>query len=123
MSYQPPPYGSVIPINPDTRPLPEGWIQQYDQNYNTWFYVQTNAKPPITRWTHPLGPVPQYTPPSNNPYSNDMRAFASQPELGRPAPPYEFAEERGRGGGGGGSGSGMSTGTFHVCAFGVSLTV
>lgn len=30
----PPPYGT--PENPDRRPLPDGWTQQYDPNYKTW---------------------------------------------------------------------------------------
>ncbi|KAF8156150.1 hypothetical protein BJ912DRAFT_1151972 [Pholiota molesta] len=62
----PPPYQS----NPDTRPLPEGWIAQYDQNYKTWFYVNTRATPPVTSWTHPMGPPPpqpQYAPPPTAP--------------------------------------------------------
>ncbi|KZT62138.1 hypothetical protein CALCODRAFT_278193 [Calocera cornea HHB12733] len=32
--------------NPDKRPLPPGWVTQYDPNYKTWFYVNTRAEPP-----------------------------------------------------------------------------
>ncbi|KAG8914770.1 hypothetical protein FRC00_010962 [Tulasnella sp. 408] len=39
--------------NPDSRPLPAGWIEQYDKNYDTWFYVNTAANPPVTTWEHP----------------------------------------------------------------------
>ena len=33
MSHLPPPPYSETPVNPDRRPLPEGWIQQYDSRY------------------------------------------------------------------------------------------
>ncbi|KAF8898164.1 hypothetical protein CPB84DRAFT_1168473 [Gymnopilus junonius] len=64
----PPPYEH----NPDTRALPDGWITQFDNNYKAWFYVNTRASPPVTTWTHPLGPPPpppqqQYAPPPNAP--------------------------------------------------------
>ncbi|KAF9076665.1 hypothetical protein BDP27DRAFT_1313706 [Rhodocollybia butyracea] len=60
----PPPYPPSE--NPDRRPLPGGWITQYDSNYRAWFYVNTVANPPVTTWTHPLGPPPTSPPP--NPY-------------------------------------------------------
>jgi len=53
--------------NPDTRPLPAGWIEQYDPNYKTWFYVDTGARPPMSSWQHPATLVtspPPYPPPS-----------------------------------------------------------
>ncbi|KAI9063494.1 hypothetical protein FKP32DRAFT_722968 [Trametes sanguinea] len=45
---QPPPYGSPggPPPNPDRRPLPPGWIEQWDSNYKAWFYVNTAENPP-----------------------------------------------------------------------------
>jgi len=55
--------------NPDSRPLPEGWIAQYDHNYKAWFYVNTFADPPVSRWEHPAGPPQpaQYLPPPVGP--------------------------------------------------------
>ncbi|KAL4082169.1 hypothetical protein V8B97DRAFT_173453 [Scleroderma yunnanense] len=60
------------PLNPDTRPLPPGWVQQY----NWEFYVNTREQPPRSSWEHPLGPPGppggysqppyQYGPPSGN---------------------------------------------------------
>ncbi|EJD55063.1 hypothetical protein AURDEDRAFT_178889 [Auricularia subglabra TFB-10046 SS5] len=38
----------------DKRPLPEGWIRQFDSNNNAWFYVDTRANPPRSIWVHPL---------------------------------------------------------------------
>ncbi|KAF8233131.1 hypothetical protein L208DRAFT_905076 [Tricholoma matsutake] len=66
MSHLPPPYGIQTPINPERRPLPEGWISQFDNNYKAWFYVNTRAQPPVTQWAHPgVAPPPpsQYAPP------------------------------------------------------------
>lgn len=73
----PPPYEG----NPDGRPLPAGWISQYDSNYKAWFYVNTHANPPMTTWVHPSGPVsappvqtfsppPAFSPPSMPPPMN-----------------------------------------------------
>ncbi|KAF7433588.1 hypothetical protein PC9H_005549 [Pleurotus ostreatus] len=47
--------------NPDKRPLPQGWITQYDSRY----YVNTSASPPVTVWEHPLGAPPPAPPPSH----------------------------------------------------------
>ncbi|KAG8792322.1 hypothetical protein FRC16_011460 [Serendipita sp. 398] len=59
------------PRNPDTRPLPDGWVTQYDPNYQAWFYINTREQPPRASWVHPLGapvsPQPQqqqFSPPS-----------------------------------------------------------
>ncbi|KAF7354751.1 TOX high mobility group box family member 4 [Mycena sanguinolenta] len=62
--------------NPDTRPLPPGWITQFDPDYNTWFYVNTQAQPPTPTWNHPLdspAPTTVYSPPQGPP-----------PNFGRP---------------------------------------
>ncbi|KAJ3493541.1 hypothetical protein NLJ89_g10995 [Agrocybe chaxingu] len=40
--------------NPDTRPLPEGWIQHYESSKQLWYYVQTTVMPPKVSFTHPL---------------------------------------------------------------------
>lgn len=101
----PPPYPPSE--NPDRRPLPGGWITQYDSKcvhrqsfielnqllikllciiaiepgkliysfvaeirlkFVARFYVNTVANPPVTTWTHPLGPPPTSPPP--NPYGS-----------------------------------------------------
>ncbi|KAK7696537.1 hypothetical protein QCA50_001195 [Cerrena zonata] len=59
----PPPYDTGTPTNPDRRPLPPGWIEQYDKNYKAWFYVNTNENPPKSIWVHPSGPPPPAGPP------------------------------------------------------------
>ncbi|KAF7301170.1 WW domain-containing protein [Mycena indigotica] len=74
---QPPPYGGGPPrTNPDARPLPSGWITQFDPNYNAWFYVNTLASPPITTWTHPLGAPPP--PPTTSRLCSAIGASSSQ---------------------------------------------
>ncbi|CUA70406.1 TOX high mobility group box family member 4 [Bos taurus] [Rhizoctonia solani] len=61
-------YMSAPDHNPDTRPLPPGFVTQYDKNYNAWFYVNTNANPPTPQWTHPADDQkPSYAPPSGPP--------------------------------------------------------
>jgi len=62
--------------NPDARPLPPGWIAQYDSNYNTWFYVNTRTTPPTSSWSHPLDTQTQR--PSNN-YGSQFNAPAGPP--------------------------------------------
>ncbi|KAF9032647.1 hypothetical protein BDZ89DRAFT_573029 [Hymenopellis radicata] len=98
---QPPAYGEQPPVNPDSRPLPPGWVTQYDANYKTWFYVNTHANPPTPSWTHPLGPPPpppsQFTPPSGPP-PPDNRGYGQNQGYGKIG---------GGGGGGGGGGYGQ----------------
>lgn len=36
------------------RPLPEGWIRQYDPKENHQFFVNTKTNPPQSYWEHPL---------------------------------------------------------------------
>jgi hypothetical protein len=36
------------------RPLPRGWIRQYDTKENHQFFVNTNTDPPQSHWEHPL---------------------------------------------------------------------
>ncbi len=36
------------------RPLPEGWVRQYDPKENHQFFVNTKESPPKSHWEHPL---------------------------------------------------------------------
>lgn len=36
------------------RPLPEGWVRQYDPKENHQFFVNTKEDPPKSYWEHPL---------------------------------------------------------------------
>jgi len=38
----------------EERPLPEGWIRQFDRNNAHHFYVDTRADPPRSIWHHPF---------------------------------------------------------------------
>ncbi|KAG2125923.1 hypothetical protein BD769DRAFT_1464061 [Suillus cothurnatus] len=67
---------SSPPPNPDSRPLPRGWIAQYNWDYRAWFYVNEMEQPPRSSWEHPLGP-PQYTAPPGPPPPN--RDFSRSP--------------------------------------------
>ncbi|KAJ3786851.1 hypothetical protein GGU10DRAFT_386291 [Lentinula aff. detonsa] len=78
----PPPYPPNQ--NPDTRPLPPGWISQYDNNYRTWFYVNTTVNPPVTTWTNPLGAQPTSPPP------NAYGSPAGPPPPGPGSPGYGY---------------------------------
>ncbi|KAG2345023.1 hypothetical protein BDR05DRAFT_144831 [Suillus weaverae] len=60
---------STPPPNIDSRPLPRGWLAQYNWEYKAWFYVNEMEHPPRSSWEHPLGP-PQYTPPPGPPPPN-----------------------------------------------------
>ncbi|KAF8351077.1 hypothetical protein F5887DRAFT_935820 [Amanita rubescens] len=89
--------------NPDTRPLPTGWVTQYESNYKAWFYVNTNAQPPVTTWEHPSGPPPRAPPPPPSNYG---------PPAGPPPtrPGYEQGPGYGPGNSRGGYGDGPSGG-------------
>jgi len=95
---------SALPHNPDTRPLPAGWITQYDSNYKAWFYVNTNAQPPVTTWEHP-GPPPQAPPP---PGPSTYSPPGGPPPPNAPRPGYE--QGYGPGNSRGGYGDGPSGG-------------
>lgn len=47
------------PANPDTRPLPPGYISQYSHKHKTFFYVDEYAADPdsTVTWTHPAALV------------------------------------------------------------------
>ncbi|KAL7281992.1 hypothetical protein PYCCODRAFT_1436031 [Trametes coccinea BRFM310] len=102
---QPPPYGSPggPPPNPDRRPLPPGWIEQWDANYKAWFYVNTAENPPRSSWVHPLGPPPPapqpsgYAPPPGPPPPD--RSYSPYPPqggygsgYGQPPPQPSYAQ-------------------------------
>ncbi|KAJ7067815.1 hypothetical protein C8F01DRAFT_577072 [Mycena amicta] len=69
------------PDNPDTRPLPAGWLTQYHTNSNAWFYFNTVSVPPVTTWTHPLdqvyAPSRLLPPSSDDPSIEEAHALAS----------------------------------------------
>ncbi|KAG9011128.1 hypothetical protein FRB90_007471, partial [Tulasnella sp. 427] len=41
----------------DHRPLPAGWIRQWDGANQAYFYVDTTINPPLSVWEHPSHPV------------------------------------------------------------------
>ncbi|KAJ3721140.1 hypothetical protein EV361DRAFT_883937 [Lentinula raphanica] len=84
----PPPYPQSE--NPDRRPLPPGWVTQYDSNYRTWFYVNTGVNPPVTTWTHPLGAPPTSPPPSS------YGPPAGPPPPGPGGPGYGYDQRQGQ---------------------------
>jgi len=38
----------------EARPLPKGWVRDYDHANKHHFYVDTNSKPPRSIWVHPF---------------------------------------------------------------------
>ncbi|KLO15724.1 hypothetical protein SCHPADRAFT_902092 [Schizopora paradoxa] len=46
--------------NPDTRPLPAGWIELLDEQRNLWYYKNVSVNPNRISYVHPLGPDPTY---------------------------------------------------------------
>ncbi|OWZ43951.1 hypothetical protein C356_03366 [Cryptococcus neoformans c45] len=62
--------------NPDSRPLPDGWVQQFNSDHQAWFYVNTKASGgPASQWTHPADDQPKYAPPPGNPPSKTSTPF------------------------------------------------
>ncbi|KAI8927244.1 hypothetical protein BC831DRAFT_511062 [Entophlyctis helioformis] len=92
----------------DNRPLPPGWISQWDANYQRYFFVNTatgvstwddprNAMPmsarlrrlPATAAQQPYGAQPygQQPPYGAQPYAGAQPYGGPQPVYGQPAPP------------------------------------
>ncbi|TIB95741.1 hypothetical protein E3Q18_03511 [Wallemia mellicola] len=89
-------------MNDDNRPLPQGWIKDFDPQYNRPFYVNTNVEPPVSIWVHPLddpsynqqskssfappaGPPPEAA--GGSPYSSSHNSPMPQPGSNSPMPP------------------------------------
>lgn len=77
--------------NPDSRPLPDGWITQFNEGYKTWFYVNTKAPGgPKSQWTHPADDEPQssqqqFAAPSGPPPPGGGPSHTSTPVGNQPA--------------------------------------
>lgn len=41
------------PVNTDQRPMPWGFVQRFDGQYQRWYYVNTQTNPPTPSWIHP----------------------------------------------------------------------
>ncbi|KAG1767706.1 hypothetical protein EV702DRAFT_1146175 [Suillus placidus] len=92
---------STPPPNIDSRPLPRGWLAQYNWEYKAWFYVNEMEHPPRSSWEHPLGP-PQYTPPPGPPPPNrDFNRSPYQDGYNQAPAPGGYRPSYGGGYGGG----------------------
>ncbi|KAG8855675.1 hypothetical protein FRB96_006719 [Tulasnella sp. 330] len=73
------------------RPLPDGWIRQFDSNHSQYFYVDTRANPTRSIWVHPLDDpqwqqerTQRFTPPSHPPpRTSPSNSFTAVDEKGR----------------------------------------
>ncbi|TIA99298.1 hypothetical protein E3P96_02943 [Wallemia ichthyophaga] len=65
-------------MSADGRPLPEGWIEDFDPQYQRNFWVDVRKEPPVSIWHHPLDDAE---------YSN--KSFAPPPGPPPGASPYE----------------------------------
>ena len=79
--------------NPDKRPLPAGWITQFDKGHNAWYYVNTAENPPRTVWEHPAGTAPAI------PQHQDSYGAPAAGGYGAPAPGGHAATGSGGAGG------------------------
>jgi len=55
----------------DSRPLPPGWVSQWDQNVGRYFFVDTTKNPSVSTWYDPretsdYDAPPPYTPPQES---------------------------------------------------------
>ncbi|KIO26814.1 hypothetical protein M407DRAFT_23882 [Tulasnella calospora MUT 4182] len=80
----------------DLRPLPLGWIRQWDSSAENYFYIDTTANPPLSTWEHPEDLIQeQYTPPiaySSRPIQEEKKVEATVPwedTYYRPATPSQ----------------------------------
>ncbi|PSS36849.1 hypothetical protein PHLCEN_2v1277 [Hermanssonia centrifuga] len=63
------------PPNPDKRRLPEGWIEQYDDQ----FYTNKGVYPNQSSWLHPYGPPPS-PPPAPPPAASSSATIKQEAE-------------------------------------------
>ncbi|CAE6413426.1 unnamed protein product [Rhizoctonia solani] len=78
--------------NPDNRPLPPGFVTQFDPIYNTWFYINTQANPPRSQWLHPADHHDQNNPPPGGVNWNALAPSGGTPGDGYgrgPGPAYD----------------------------------
>jgi len=91
------------PIEKETRPLPKGWVTQFDEKSQRFFFVDTNASPPRSIWVHPFDD-PEYIksiPDTDNPQAQADQshgkpkvtmASLTAEELEKMGPPEEYAK-------------------------------
>lgn len=79
-----PPSPPREPVNSDTRPLPNGWISQYDPNSRKFFYVYTPTA--LRQWEHPAD-----KPLGNN--RGENASYASAPQQ-QPYYPQQQAQQQ-----------------------------
>ncbi|KAI8825852.1 uncharacterized protein EV422DRAFT_563681 [Fimicolochytrium jonesii] len=73
----------------DSRPLPPGWITQWDANYQRYFFVDTSTGQ--SSWNDPRGPLPN-APSSQLPPAYGVGAAAGgPPNYSQQAPAQNFA--------------------------------
>jgi hypothetical protein len=76
-----PPSPPKQPMNPDTRPLPNGWISQYDPNSKKYFYVYTPTA--LRQWEHPADKPLMANRGENTSYSQQ---YGQQPQYVQQSP-------------------------------------
>ncbi|WFD42109.1 hypothetical protein MPSI1_000747 [Malassezia psittaci] len=59
------------------RALPDGWVKQFDTNYNQYFYVDTRSNPPRSTWVHPDDEQGRYSAPSGAPPGQQSSRYGS----------------------------------------------
>ncbi|UZJ53154.1 hypothetical protein CBS101457_002474 [Exobasidium rhododendri] len=64
-----------------TRPLPEGWIRQFDSKSHHHFYVNTRETPPRSIWQHPS---------DENPFENNKGGGSGERERHQQNKQYEL---------------------------------
>jgi len=85
----------------DSRPLPPGWISQWDSNAGRYFFVDTTKTPPVSTWDDPretpeFDAPPPYTPPQEPankmpmamPSANNYSASSTYPPSDSKTPAY-----------------------------------
>jgi hypothetical protein len=65
----------------EARPLPPGWLRQYDANESHQFFVDTNADPPRSIWHHPHDDE-QYLSTISSEERETLQAAAAQSDQG-----------------------------------------
>jgi len=97
-------------IENEDRPLPPGWVPQFNAQYDRFFFVDTFAKPPKSIWTHPLDDQDWL---STVPHGMDPLAYVDKLWQDMPEPTPEPAARPLPGGGAHAGMPGVRQGNVH----------
>ena len=85
------PQASRKSMEDELRPLPHGWVRQWDTHEQHQFFVDTKADPPRSLWIHPLDDDEVW---KSLPSEEKERLQAAEDQMRRPKTPTDHKDEK-----------------------------